>query len=61
MGKVKEAEEAEVMFHKDRFEKKYLDELLKYHEAYHILMDYWDLLPDEEKKESHKRLGKLGL
>ena len=53
--------EAKVMFHKDRFEKKYLDELLKYHEAYHILMDYWDLLPDEEKKESHKRLEKIGL
>ena len=60
MGKVKE-EESEVMFHKDRFEENYLNALLKYHEAYHILMDYWDLLPDEEKKESHKRLEKIGL
>ena len=58
MGKVKEAE---VMFHKDRFEKKYLNALLKYQEAYHILMDYWDLLPKEEKLESHKRLEKIGL
>ena len=38
-----------------------LEGLIKYQEAYDILMDYWDLLPDEEKKESHKRLGKLGL
>ena len=54
MGKVKQTA-------KESFEEKYLDALLKYQEAYHILMDYWDLLPDEEKKESHKRLGKLGL
>ena len=59
MGKVKEARE--MIEGLSGFEEKYLDELLKYHEAYHILMDYWDLLPDEEKKESHKRLGKLGL
>ena len=58
MGKVKAKEMIEGL---SGFEEKYLDELLKYHEAYHILMDYWDLLPDEEKKESHKRLGKLGL
>ena len=58
MGKVKEAE---VMFHKDRFEEKYLDELLKYQEAYHILMDYWDSFPDERKNHIHKRLEKLGL
>ena len=59
MGKVKEARE--MIEGLSGFEEKYLDELLKYHRAYHILMDYWDLLPDEEKKESHKRLGKLGL
>ena len=59
MGKVKEARE--MIEGLSGFEEKYLDELLKYHEAYHILMDYWDLLPDEEKKESHKRLGKIGL
>ena len=58
MGKVKAKEMIEGL---SGFEEKYLDELLKYHEAYHILMDYWDLLPDEEKKESHKRLGELGL
>ena len=59
MGKVKQAKE--MIEGLSGFEEKYLDELLKYHEAYHILMDYWDLLPDEEKKESHKRLGELGL
>ena len=59
MGKVKQAKE--MIEGLSGFEEKYLDELLKYHEAYHILMDYWDLLPDEEKKESHKRLGKIGL
>ena len=59
MGKVKQAKE--MIEGLSGFEEKYLDELLKYQEAYHILMDYWDLLPDEEKKESHKRLGKIGL
>ena len=59
MGKVKEARE--MIEGLSGFEEKYLNALLKYHEAYHILMDYWDLLPDEEKKESHKRLGKIGL
>ena len=59
MGKVKEAE---VMFHKDRFEEKYLDELLKYQEAYHILMRYFDVaFTDEEKKEIHLELERLGL
>ena len=54
MGKVKQTA-------KESFEENYLNALLKYQEAYHILMDYWDLLPDEEKKESHKRLEKIGL
>ena len=58
MGKVKEMEVEGKAFAKGE---KYIDELLKYHEAYHILMDYWDLLPDEEKLESHKRLEKIGL
>ncbi len=51
MGKVKEMVK----------EEKYLDELLKYQEAYHILMDYWDSFPDERKNHIHKRLEKLGL
>ena len=58
MGKVKEMEFEGKAFANGE---KYIDELLKYHEAYHILMDYWDLLPDEEKLESHKRLEKIGL
>jgi len=33
----------------------------KYKEAYNILMDYWDSLPDEEKPIIDKALKKLGL
>ena len=32
-----------------------------YESAYHILMEYWDSFPDEEKPEIHKRLQGLGL
>ena len=32
-----------------------------YFEAYNILMEYWDSIPDEEKHEVHARLEKLGL
>ena len=32
-----------------------------YKKAYNILMDYWDLLPDEEKEDIDKRLTECGL
>ena len=32
-----------------------------YFEAYNILMEYWDFIPDEEKHEVHARLEKLEL
>ncbi len=28
----------------------------KYEVAYHILMEYWDSLPDDHKESIHKRL-----
>jgi len=30
-----------------------------YEEAYYILMDYWDSLPDEEKPEINKQLKRF--
>jgi len=33
----------------------------KYYEAYHILMDYWDSLPDEEKPTIDEKLKEIGL
>ena len=38
-----------------------LEGLIKYQEAYDILMEYWDILPDKEKPKIHSRLKKLGL
>jgi len=35
--------------------------MVSYKEAYYILMEYWDSLPDEEKPDIDKRLIKLGL
>lgn len=32
-----------------------------YKEAYYILMEYWDSLPDEEKPKIDKELKKVGL
>ena len=29
--------------------------------AYYILMEYWDSLPDEEKKDIDRRLKECGL
>ena len=46
--------EMEVMKHKALFYDRYF-------EAYNILMEYWDSIPDEEKHEVHARLEKLGL
>ena len=36
-------------------------ESFNYKKAYNILMDYWDSIPDEEKKDADKRLNRLGL
>ena len=35
--------------------------LERYKIAYNLLMEYWDILPDEDKPELHKKLEKLGL
>ncbi len=32
-----------------------------YEKAYHILMDYWDYLSEEDKLEIDKKLKKVGL
>ena len=36
-------------------------ELIPYRHAYDIFMEYFDELPDEDKKKLHKRLEGLGL
>ena len=36
-------------------------ELIPYRDAYDIFMEYFDELPDQDKKELHKRLEGLGL
>ena len=46
--------EVEVMKHKALFYDRYF-------EAYNILMEYWDSIPDEEKHKVHERLQKLEL
>tara|TARA_R110000751_G_scaffold181523_2_gene288207 strand:+ start:257 stop:388 length:132 start_codon:yes stop_codon:yes gene_type:complete len=35
--------------------------MIDYKEAYNILMEYWDSLPDEEKEDIDRRLKKCGL
>ena len=32
-----------------------------YEAAYHVFMEYWDSLPDEEKPKIHKRLEAIGI
>ena len=34
---------------------------LRYYQAYNLLMDYWDYIPDSEKKKAHKKLKNMGL
>ena len=51
---------------KQFFDKKddYIDDLeglIKYQYAYDMFMEYFDRLPDEDKKKLHKRLEGLGL
>jgi len=38
-----------------------LIDLVKYRHAYDIFMEHFDKLPDEDKKDLHKRLEGLGL
>ncbi len=42
-----------------------LDEALKkadnYEKKYHLFMEYWDSMPDEEKANIDKRLKRVGL
>ena len=45
---------------KDKYIKN-LEGLIKYQEAYDVLMEYWDYLPDEDKPTINKKLKKLGL
>ena len=40
---------------------KNLEGLIKYQEAYDILMEYWDYLPDDDKNLINEKLTKLGL
>ena len=35
--------------------------LKRYQKAYDLIMEYWDILPDEDKHELQKKLEKLGL
>lgn len=49
-----------MLYTKDEYTK-HLEELVKYQHAYDIMMDYWDLLPQEALEEMHKRLEGLGL
>ena len=46
--------------HKQRDEDALLD-LIKYREAYDILMKYWDYFPDNDKNLINEQLEKLGL
>jgi hypothetical protein len=35
--------------------------LKRYKKGYELIMQYWDILPDEHKPELHKKLEELGL
>ena len=34
---------------------------LRYYQAYNLLMDYWNDIPDKDKKKVSSNLAKLGL
>jgi hypothetical protein len=38
-----------------------IDEIYKFKEAFSILMEYWDCIPDEAKEDINKRLKEVGL
>ncbi len=38
-----------------------LEDVIKYRYAYDIFMEYFNNLPDQDKKKLHKRLEGLGL
>lgn len=38
-----------------------LDDTINYKEGYNILNEFWDCIPDEEKKDVHQRLNEIGL
>mgnify|MGYP001257127270 FL=1 len=48
-------------FNKDALLHKLQDDKDRYKQAYDILMDYWDLLPEEALQDIHKELDKIGL
>jgi hypothetical protein len=33
----------------------------RWEKAYHILMEYWDSMPDEEKEDIDRRLTEIGV
>ena len=47
-------------FQKDQYITE-LEGLIKYREAYDILMKYWDYFPDNDKNLINEQLEKLGL
>ena len=53
--------EEKEMFEKDALLHKLQDDRDRYKQAYDILMDYWDLLPEEALQDIHKELAKIGL
>ena len=34
---------------------------LRYYQAYNLLMEYWDFIPDEDKKKVSGKLKQMGL
>ena len=48
-------------FNKDVLLHNLQDERDRYKQAYDILMDYWDLLPEEALQDIHKELANIGL
>ena len=55
MSKENEAFEKDAMLHKLQEERD------RYKKAYHILMEHWYHIPDEDKKDIDKRLDEINL